>query len=93
MNYFTGIFQGFYLDIKNTVLSPPCSPPLPILVHELTQATPSNTVEPPMFSASVGTPAAYLIYIFSYPLSTCLLWYFCTKLKRAVNKIENIKKT
>ena len=30
MNSFTGIFQGFYLDLKNTILSTPCidsSPP------------------------------------------------------------------
>ena len=28
MNSFTGIFQGFYLDFKNAVLSPPHAPPM-----------------------------------------------------------------
>ena len=35
MDSFTGIFQGFYLDFKDAVLSPPLPPILP---HVLTQA-------------------------------------------------------
>ena len=34
MNSFTGIFQRFYLDFKNIILSPPMLP------HVLTQALP-----------------------------------------------------
>ena len=42
-------FQGFYLDFKNTVLSPlPNAPPI--------YYSSSNFEEPPMFSTPVGNP-------------------------------------
>ena len=40
MNSFKDIFQWFYLDFKNAVLSPPCS------THVLIQAPPSYFEEP-----------------------------------------------
>ena len=44
MDSFTGIFQGFYLDFKNAVLSPPPSPSmLPLCIdssHQILKSTP-----------------------------------------------------
>ena len=48
MNSFTCIFQGFFLNFKNTVLSP--LPPSP-------RAVPMYCLKPPMFSTPVGNPA------------------------------------
>ena len=48
MNSFTGIFQRFYLDYKNFVLSSPCSPMYWIKPHQ------SNFEEPSMLSTPVG---------------------------------------
>ena len=51
MNSCIDIFQGFYLDFKNVVLSLPCSPCV------LTQAPPSNFEDPaPTFSTPVENP-------------------------------------
>ena len=58
MNSFTGIFQGFNLDFKDSILSPPCS------LDVLTQALPPNFEEPShMFSIPVGKPAHFLEFI------------------------------
>ena len=55
MNPFTGIFQGFYLDLKNAVLSHACSP------YVLTQAPPSP---PP---ANFEEPSMYVLNNFGKP--------------------------
>ena len=73
MNSFTDIFQAFYLDFKNTVLSPPppCSP------HVLIQALPHQILKSPsMFSTLVGNPDMSAVVYLSGLLffeSTCLL--------------------
>ena len=56
----TGVFQGFYVDFKNAVVSLPCSP------HVLTQAPLSNFEEPhpPMFSAPAGNPDFLFFVVF-----------------------------
>ena len=60
MNSFIGVFQEFYIDFKNAVLSPPCLP------HLLTQASsqkvlksPSPPSSPPTFSP-VENPVSYI---------------------------------
>ena len=77
MKFFTGVFQGFYLDFKKADLSPPCLP----MYHQLKLPT--------MFSTPMGNPEneltgclnfVYVYHVFQLKchvsnMLTGLIWY------------------